>query len=204
MQKRGIVLLIWEYGDTHYIYRKDLTLTHTSCTPSISGALPPNPQRGCQFSRSKRTFFSPEFKNPKSLITICDHGRRKVWTNWHTHRFNEVHYQCVSYIPVRKRWIVLLIWKYRETHCIYRKDLTLTHTSCTPSVSAALPLNPECGCQFLRAKRTSFPPKFENPKALIPICYNGCQKVWTNWQTHTDLTWCTNSVLATSTGRREE
>jgi len=23
--------------------------------------------------------------------------------------------------------------------------------------------------------------EFENPKALTPVCYNGCGKVWTNW-----------------------
>ena len=121
-----------------------------------------------------------------------------------THRFNVVHKQRVSYAHRQKWGIVLLIWEYRDTHYMYRKELTLTHTSCTPLVWGALPLNPQCGCQFLRSKRTSFSPEFENPNALIRVCYNGCEKVWTNWKTCADSTWFTNSVLATSTGRREE
>jgi len=43
------------------------------------------------------------------------------------------------------------------------------------------------GLQFFRSKWTSFLLEFENHKAMMPVCYNGCEKVWTNWQTHTDL-----------------
>jgi len=59
-----------------------------------------------------------------------------------THRFNVVHELRVSYVHKQKTGIVLLIWKYRHRHYIYRKKLTLTHTSRTPSVSWALPPNP--------------------------------------------------------------
>jgi len=73
-----------------------------------------------------------------------------------------------------------------------------------PTVSEELLPKPRRGCQFLRSKRISFSAEFENPKALIPVCYNGCDKVWTNWQTRTNLSWFTNNLLATSTARREE
>jgi len=63
---------------------------------------------------------------------------------------------------------------------------------------------PEDGCQFLRSKRISFSPEFENPKALRPVYYNGSEKACTNWQTCADWTWFTNSVLSTSTSRGEE
>jgi len=141
-QKGGIAWLIWEYRDTHYIYRKGLTLTYTSRTPSVSGVFPPKPQHGCQFLHSKRTSFSPEFENPKALIPVCYNGCEKVRTNWQTHRFNVAHQQRVSHVHRHKRWIVLLKWKYRYTHHIYRKELTLTHKSRTPSVSWVLPPNP--------------------------------------------------------------
>jgi len=121
-----------------------------------------------------------------------------------TQRFNVVHQQCVSYVPKQKRGIVLLIWEYRDTYYIYRKGLILTHTSRTPSVSAVLCPNPQCGCQFLHSKRTSFSPEFENPKAPILVCCHGCEKVRTNCGTHIDLMWLFNSVLATCTGRRAE
>ena len=133
---------MWEYRDMHYIYSKELILTHTLRAPLVLGALPPNPQRGCQFLRTKRTSFSTEFKNPKALIPVSYNGCEKVWTNWQPHRFNVAHQQRVSYIHRQKRWIVLLKWKYRYTHHIYRKVLTLTHNSRTPSVSWALPPNP--------------------------------------------------------------
>jgi len=73
------------------IYRKGLTLTHTSHTLSVFAVLRPNPQHSCQFLRSNRTCFSPEFINPKALIPVCCNGCEKVWTNWQTHRFNVVH-----------------------------------------------------------------------------------------------------------------
>ena len=47
--------------------------------------------------------------------------------------------------------------------------------------------------------------QIEKPKLLIPICYNGCEKEQImnveNNKEHTDLTWFTNRVLATSTDR---
>jgi len=86
-----------------------------------------------------------------------------------THRFNVALEQCVSYVHRQKRGIVLLIWEYRDTHYIYREELTLTHTSRTSSALGALPPNPRRGCQFFRSKRISFSREFENPKALIPV-----------------------------------
>ena len=113
-----------------------------------------------------------------------------------------VHSQCVSYVHRQKRGIVLLICEYKDTHYINRKELSLTHISRTLSVWGGFPPKPQRGCQFLRSTRTSFIPEFENPKALIPVCYNGCEKARTIWQTRADLTWFTNSVLATSISRR--
>jgi len=59
-----------------------------------------------------------------------------------TYIFNVVHQQCVGYVHKEKRGIVSLIWEYRDTHYIYRKGLTLTHTSRTLSVWAVLLPNP--------------------------------------------------------------
>jgi len=56
--------------------------------------------------------------------------------------------QCVSYVHRQKSGIVLLMWEYRDTHYIYRKELTLTHTSRTPLVSAVFTLNPSAIVNF--------------------------------------------------------
>jgi len=75
----------------HYTYRKELILTYTLRTPFVLGALASNPQRGCQFLRSKQTSFSPEFENAKGPIPVCYNRCEKVRTNWQTYRFNRAH-----------------------------------------------------------------------------------------------------------------
>ena len=120
-----------------------------------------------------------------------------------THRFHVNHQQFVSCIHRQKGGIVLLIWEYRDTH--YMQERTNPNPYVTHAVRfRGVAPKPQRGCQFLHSKRKSFSPEFKNPKALIPVCYNRCEKVWTNWQTGTNLSWFSNSLLATSTGRREE
>jgi len=69
-EKRGIVLLIWEYRDMHYILER--ANTHLYIMYAVSfGSVAPEPQRGCQFLSSKRTSFSQEFENLKALIPVC-------------------------------------------------------------------------------------------------------------------------------------
>jgi len=183
-----------------------LTLARTSRTPSVSRVLPLNPPRGFQFLRSKQTSFSQEFENPKACIQVCHNGCEKVWTNWQSRTDLTWFTNSVLATSTGRREKSFYWCGNTEIRIIYiyRKELTLTQTSRTPLVSRALSPNPRHSCQFLRSKRASFSPEFENPKALIPVCYNGCEKAWTNRQTCADLTWFTNSVLGTSIGRGEE
>jgi len=89
-------------------------------------------------------------------------------------------------------------------HYIYRKELTLTIHHVRRQFRGVAPEPPARLSIFTFKEETSFPPEFENLRALIPVCYHGCEKVWTNWKTPTDLAWFTNSVLATSPSRRDE
>ena len=63
MQRRGIVLLIWENRDMHYIYRKELTLAHITYAVSFEGVATKPPVRLSMFT-FKADIFHTRIQKP--------------------------------------------------------------------------------------------------------------------------------------------